>query len=271
MSSPTSIPPRPGSPEAKQRQRQRDAQQGAEHKGQKQAQKQGQKQGKKQGQQQTPQFKKRGAHDQRSKSPLTNPWLIAGVLGVVVAIVGVVSILSATESPVDRGEFAETRVVTSTGEALPLLPQEGADPAVGRIAPVVSGQNFEGFTVDIDHSAPTLVVFVAHWCPVCQAEVPDLVTWNRGAQVPAGVRVVGVATATDDRRENYPPSEWLVREGFPWAVLADSEEMDAAAAYGVSGYPFFAFVDADGTVLWRTSGRVPAAELTERIEASLAG
>lgn len=252
MSSPTSIPPRPGSPEAKQQQRERERQA-------------------RQAKQPVPRFKKRGARRQRSTNPLANPWLIGGLLGLIVAVIGVVSILSATESPVDRGEFAETRAVTTTGDALPLLPPEGDDPAVGLVAPTVSGQNFEGIGVDIDPGAPTLVVFLAHWCPVCQAEVPALVTWNREAQVPAGVRVVGVATATDDRRENYPPSEWLVREGFPWAVLADSEASDAATAYGVSGYPFFAFVDADGTVLWRTSGLVPADELTARITTSLAG
>jgi 1-aminocyclopropane-1-carboxylate deaminase len=73
----------------------------------------------------------------------------------------------------------------------------------------------------------------------------------------APARVVGIATSTDERRENYPPSDWLAREGFPWPVLADSADLDAAAAYGVTGFPTFLLFDADGTVLWRTSGELP--------------
>jgi cytochrome c biogenesis protein CcmG, thiol:disulfide interchange protein DsbE len=160
-----------------------------------------------------------------------------------------------------------------TGDALPPLPDPAtgaADPAVGLTAPVVAGSNFEGIGVEIGHGSPTLAVFVAHWCPHCQAEVPDLVEWNANAQVPAGVRVVGVATSTDERRPNYPPSDWLVGEGFPWPVIADSDTFDAAAAFGVSGYPFFVFVDADGSVLWRSSGEMPMDELTQRIQDSLA-
>jgi hypothetical protein len=36
--------------------------------------------------------------------------------------------------------------------------------------------------------------------------------------------------------------------------VADSVDQAAAAAYGVSGYPFMVWVGADGTVKGRTSG-----------------
>jgi len=250
VSSPTAIPPRPGSTEAKQQQQQ-----------------------KQQKQHQTPRFNKRGARAEHRENPLKNPWVIGGLVSVVVLVIGIISIVSTTKSPVDTGELAEIRDVTFTGTPLPPYPDDASpedDPAVGLIAPVVTGSNFEGIGVEIDPGAPTLVVFLAHWCPVCQREVPDLVEWNSNSGVPAGVRVVGVATATDERRDNYPPSEWLVRESFPWSVVADSATGDAAAAFGVTGYPFFAFVDADGAVQWRLSGLVPTEELTQRIEASLA-
>ena len=245
VSSPTAIPPRPGSTEAKQQKKQLPA----------------------------PQFKKRGARAEQRSNPLKNPWVIGGLVSVVVLVIGIISIVSTTKSPVDTGELAETRDVTSVGTPLPPYADDATpenDPATGLTAPVVTGANFEGIGVEIDPGAPTLVVFLAHWCPHCQAEVPQLVEWNANSEVPAGVRVVGVATATDERRDNYPPSEWLVRESFPWPVMADSADGDAAAAFGVTGYPFFAFVDADGTVQWRLSGEVAVDELTERIEASLA-
>ena len=74
-----------------------------------------------------------------------------------------------------------------------------------------------------------------------------------------------------ERRENYPPSDWLAREGFPWPVLADSADLDAAAAYGVTGFPTFLLFDADGTVLWRTSGELPIEQLNATLAEKLAG
>jgi hypothetical protein len=96
-----------------------------------------------------------------------------------------------------------------------------------------------------------------------------LVDWNEQAGVPAGLRVVGVSTAVDERRDNFPPSDWLVGEGFPFPVLADSDTNEAATAFGVSGFPFFVLLDAEGTVVWRSRGELPIADLEAAIADTL--
>ncbi|NCZ56650.1 MAG: hypothetical protein EBY86_08450 [Acidimicrobiia bacterium] len=53
---------------------------------------------------------------------------------------------------------------------------------------------------------PMLLVFLAHWCPHCQAEVPVLVKWNQSMLVPDNLDVIAVATGTDETAPNYPPS-----------------------------------------------------------------
>jgi hypothetical protein len=53
--------------------------------------------------------------------------------------------------------------------------------------------------------------------------------------------------------------------------MADSEAQDAAMAYGVSGYPFFTIIGADGTVKLRTSGEKSIEEIDALVDAALAG
>jgi thiol-disulfide isomerase/thioredoxin len=116
-----------------------------------------------------------------------------------------------------------------------------------------------------------LIVFLAHWCPHCQREVPLLVEWEKLGGAAKSIDVVAVATATDPANPNYPPSAWLARENFPalWPVMADSLEKTAGDAYGVTGYPYFVLVGKDGKVAKRMSGELPMSELTAAIEAVL--
>jgi thioredoxin-related protein len=50
-----------------------------------------------------------------------------------------------------------------------------------------------------------------------------------------------------------------------WPVIADSADKKAANAFGLSGYPFFVLVDAQGKVFKRLSGEIPMDQLTEII------
>ena len=125
------------------------------------------------------------------------------------------------------------------GEALP--PYTGRAPILpsAPCPPMLEGRSFDGSSVMIDPSdgTPKLVVFLAHHCPHCQAEVPRIVDWAaRGSCRPA-------STSTAWRRarpaagENYPPSAWLEREGWPFPTLADSDDYAAAEAWGLRPTP----------------------------------
>ena len=156
------------------------------------------------------------------------------------------------------GELQENGPVVVSGEALAPWEQGGDDPAVGATAPVLEGQDFAGTPVEVGAATgePTMVVFLAHWCPHCQDEVPVLVGMRDGGTFPEGVAVVGVSTAVDPTRGNYPPSTWLDAEGWTWPVLADDEQISALSAYGGTSFPFVVLLDGEGTVLARTAGEM---------------
>lgn len=195
-------------------------------------------------------------------------WTIGAIIGGVIAVAAIVSVTSSSDSTSAPGTTSEFADVTVTGEALPTHSADVADTAVGLVAPVLTGKGFTGNTVTTTAGTPTLLVFLAHWCPHCQAEVPRLVDWEKSGDMPLGVDVIGIATATDPASPNYPPSAWLAREKFPalWPVLVDSADRTAGVAFGLSAYPFFVLLDAEGKVVGRMSGEVPMADLTTWLE-----
>lgn len=173
--------------------------------------------------------------------------------------------------PVVPNGSAENQPVDVGGTALLPLLDEAADPAVGRTAPSLSGATFDGRPISVTPGSDgdTLLVFLAHWCPHCNAEIPVLLAWQAAGGVPDGLSVVGISTAVSAERPNYPPSEWIAAKGWTWPVLADSVQQDAAAAYGVSGYPFLVIVGSDGTVKARTSGEKSLESLDAWVTATL--
>lgn len=181
--------------------------------------------------------------------------LIGGAAAIVVIVAVVVAALTGGGGSVTPGDAAQFRPVGVAGEPLVAFAGEtSTDPAIGAIAPIIDGQSFTGAPLSIKPGKPTLVVFLAHWCPACQAEVPELVEWAESLGVPFGLDVFGVATGTSADSPNYPPSVWLAREDFPFPVIADDEDFTARDAFGINGYPGIVMLGPDGTVQWRLQG-----------------
>ena len=192
------------------------------------------------------------------------------VLALIAVIVGLVG---GGDDDDDAGAPAggETRDVEVAGEALAPLEDPADDPAVGRPAPVVTGETFAGDTLAIPGDGPAVVVFLAHWCPHCQREVPFLVEHFEATGMPEDVDVLAVTTSVDPSAPNYPPSEWLEREDWTIPTLYDDEDNSAAQAFGLSAFPYFVAIDADGNVVARTSGELEAPQVEALLDAARGG
>jgi thiol-disulfide isomerase/thioredoxin len=200
--------------------------------------------------------------------------VVGGAVAVVLVILVLVIVLGGGSGDADVPDGVEqTRPVeVSGGVVLPPLPEVPGevDEAIGRVPPSLIGQTFEGTPISVEPGQPTLLVFLAHWCGFCQQEVPMLVQWHADGAVPEGLRVVGVPTGTDSGASNYPPSTWFEREGWPFEVLVDDEDYQAAEAFGLTGYPYLVMVDDEGEVLWRSSGATPREVLEQRVAEGMA-
>ena len=185
-------------------------------------------------------------------------------LGAVIVIAGIAAIVaSAGGSDSDGGGSGgkasghEYGTVTVTGKALPTLSPGGADPAVGTTIPTVKGENFSGAPVTITpDGTPQMVVFLAHWCPHCNAEAPKLAAYLQDhGGAPPGVELTIVPTGSNAQAPNWPPSQWVKNMGLGGVrTLVDDQDGTAAAAFGLDAYPFIVAIDKDGTVVDRRSG-----------------
>ena len=196
--------------------------------------------------------------------------VIAGVVAVALSAGGSSSSSSGSGGATFNGLTEIGPHVTVTGTRLPMLNDPTNDPAIGKTAPTLTGVAFKGTPVTIGPTGQAhVVIFVAHWCPHCQAEVPRIVALANAGQIP--VPIVTVATGTDPSAPNYPPSSWLAREGWPYPVMVDTKTETAATAYGLPGYPFLVFVNAQGQVVGRLSGEIAPSDLTKLFTALAAG
>lgn len=191
-------------------------------------------------------------------------------IGLVLAVIaGSVYLVMQDQAVSDTGAVQEwSESVTVDGEALPRFDSQSmtptTDPAVGRQVPTVTGEDLFGEEVTLPvEGEPTVMVYLSHSCPHCQAELPLLLEeWIYG-DVPEGVNVAAVTTNTSPELSNFPPSDWLLAREDPWTapILADTRDNQVAQAHGLGAYPYFVVVGADGTVQARTTGEIGREQL----------
>jgi len=162
--------------------------------------------------------------------------------------------------------------VTVDGAPLPAFESEGVDSALRTTAPTLAGADWDGASHSIGPDGrPKIVVFLAHWCPHCQEEVPAMVEWLEAGNLPDTVDMYAVTAMTDPARDNWPPQDWLIGEGWAVPTIMDDAAGTASNAFGSSGVPYYVVLDGDNKVLLRVSGAVGADGLATLVEAALAG
>jgi thiol-disulfide isomerase/thioredoxin len=198
--------------------------------------------------------------------------VVAGLLVAAVLLTG-----GNDEFDPDPDAPDEFGAPTVTGEPLPAFPNPAptspvSDPAFGASIPAVTGADFAGNPVEIaaDGTAKG-IVFLAHWCSHCQAEVPRVTEWLAETGGVPGTEIVAVATAMDRTQNNYPPSSWLAREEWPAPTLTDDASGSVHQAFGGGGFPYWVFVDSQGRVVARTAGELDVATLQTLLTAAAAG
>lgn len=195
-----------------------------------------------------------------------------GALVALVIVLGIVAVVVSRGGSSGATAF-EFGTVSVSGSPLPTLP-DGAttDEAVGKSAPAITGTTLSGTNEAITPgSGPMLVMFVAHWCPHCQREVPLITSWLKASGMPTDVTLRAVATATSKTLPNYPPSRWLSKATFPITTLADDVANTAAMAYGLNAFPYFVALDKDGKVVTRATGELTRSQFEGLIGAARTG
>jgi len=194
---------------------------------------------------------KPGAKDAKSKATLW--WILGGVVGLGLIVALAASI--ATEPEID--ESIGYGDPTVEGDPLPVYAAGTQDVAIGFTAPTVSGADWEGNPVTIEPNGNAkIILFLAHWCPHCQNEVPVVQDWVDAGNLPDDVELISVVTSTDRSRTNWPPQDWLEEEGWTSPSIMDDQIGIVAGNFGMAGTPFYVVLDGENVNLGRVSGEI---------------
>jgi thiol-disulfide isomerase/thioredoxin len=207
---------------------------------------------------------RRAAARAREQSGGARRWMLPAIaIAVLVVAAGAAFVLSqggdggSSERP-SAGASAPVDGVAPVieGAALPAFLNPSNDSAVGMTIPTVTAP---GGAIALD-GRPKVLLFLAHWCSHCQAEVPLVQEWLDAGGLPDGVDLISVSTSIDPSRPNYPPEDWLAQEGWTPPTLVDPTGA-VADAYGLAAFPFWVFVGDDGTVRGRLTGELSINDL----------
>lgn len=191
---------------------------------------------------------------------------LAGVT-VIIALVIVFATGGGDDEPTEN-----LGTIGSNGAALPAFDGQGAsDPALGTKAPIVSATDLDGNPVVIDASGgpndtAKVILFAAHWCPTCQAEIPEVAEYLELNELPEGVEFVTVSTFPNASRDNYPPDAWFASVDWPHPVVADTQSGEIADLFGMSSVPSWVVLDNTRTVIARTTGALGPAGVDQLVQ-----
>ena len=180
------------------------------------------------------------------------------IAGAVVLVLGLAIAIGVTLSSEPVAAGLPEGEISVVGDSLPQYAGENDDNvALGLAAPTFSApdQNSEIFQLEKNGNSKALL-FLAHWCGYCQQEVPVVQRFIASNGVPPGIDVIAVATSIDRGRDNYPPQEWLEREGWSETQIYDLDR-EIGEAYGLNAFPYWVFLDKDLNVLARRTGNLP--------------
>ena len=180
------------------------------------------------------------------------------IAGAVVLVLGLAIAIGVTLSSEPVAAGLPEGEISVVGDSLPQYAGENDDNvALGLAAPTFSApdQNSEIFQLEKNGNSKALL-FLAHWCGYCQQEVPVVQRFIDSNGVPPGIDVIAIATSIDRGRDNYPPQEWLQREGWSETQIYDLDR-EIGEAYGLNAFPYWVFLDKDLNVLARRTGNLP--------------
>ena len=128
------------------------------------------------------------------------------------------------------------------------------EPAAKMSAPIISGSDLNGNTITTKNESPTILLFLAHWCPHCQIEVKEIQDWVSNNGLPEPVKLFSILTSINSSQPNYPPDKWIQSEGWSFPSFTDNELSGVAQHFGIKGFPFWVLIDSNGEVVTRLSG-----------------
>jgi len=216
---------------------------------------------------------RRHEQEEQRRAEARRQRLLFGGIGIaVLALAILIAVISVgeTDDSLSLSDVAGSPEIS--GETLAPMPEGGEDPAIGEPAPVVQGADFDGTPVAIGGTGtPQMLTFVASWCPACNAELPEVVSWLDAGGPPDDVEFTMVVTNHDDSRTNWPPQDWLADAGFTGTALVDDLSSGVFQAFGLRATPSWVVVGADGEILHRSSGVLDPSQYDQLAELARTG
>jgi len=196
----------------------------------------------------------------QGKKLMNKNFIIVGAIVLVVGLAVAIGV-SLVDEPLD-GNLPEGET-TISGDALPEYAGENdINISVGLQAPSFSGPDQNSEIISLEKNGKSkILLFLAHWCPHCQAEVPVVQEYIDTFGLPADVEVIGILTSIDRSRDNYPPHDWLVKEGWSETQIYDLDR-EIGTAYGLNAFPYWVTLDKDLKVVNRVTGKLTPDQIT---------